>query len=125
MARWAAGRGVPPVHLSTDYVFEGGGERPWREDDEPRPLSVYGRSKVAGERAVRAADGPHLLVRTSWVYAATGRNFLRTVARLAGERTELKVVSDQVGAPTPARVVAAFYAGMRARSPDDFRPQKV
>jgi dTDP-4-dehydrorhamnose reductase len=106
MARWAVGRGVPLVHLSTDYVFDGGGERPWREDDEPRPLSVYGGSKLAGERAVRAADGPHLLVRTSWVYAATGKNFLRTIMRLAGDRPELKVVSDQVGAPTPARVIA-------------------
>jgi dTDP-4-dehydrorhamnose reductase len=106
MARWAAGRGVPLVHLSTDYVFDGGGGHPWREDDKPRPLSVYGGSKLAGERAVRGAAGPHLLVRTSWVYAATGKNFLRTITRLAGERTELKVVSDQVGAPTPARVVA-------------------
>ena len=106
MARWAAGRSVPLVHLSTDYVFDGGGERPWREDDEPRPLSVYGSSKLAGERAVRGAAGPHLLVRTSWVYAATGKNFLRTITRLARERPELKVVSDQVGAPTPARVVA-------------------
>jgi dTDP-4-dehydrorhamnose reductase len=106
MAHWAAVRGVPLVHLSTDYVFDGGGERPWREDDEPRPLSVYGSSKLAGERAVRGAAGPHLLVRTSWVYAATGKNFLRTITRLARERPELKVVSDQVGAPTPARVVA-------------------
>jgi dTDP-4-dehydrorhamnose reductase len=106
MARWAARRGVPLVHLSTDYVFDGGAERPWREDDEPRPLSVYGSSKLAGEKAVRDAAGPHLLVRTSWVYAATGKNFLRAITRLADERPELKVVSDQVGAPTSARVVA-------------------
>jgi len=106
MARWAAGRNVPLVHLSTDYVFDGSGERPWREDDETRPLSVYGGSKLAGERAVRGAAGPHLVVRTSWVYAATGKNFLRTITRLSGERPELKVVSDQVGAPTPARVIA-------------------
>src|SRR5271154_6104848 len=106
MARWAARRSVPLVHLSTDYVFDGGGDRPWREDDEPRPLSVYGGSKLAGERAVRGAAGPHLLVRTSWVYAATGKNFLRTITRLAGQRTELKVVSDQIGAPTSARVIA-------------------
>ncbi len=83
MARWAASRGVPLVHFSTDYVFDGGGARPWREDDATGPLSAYGASKLAGEDAIRAAGGPHLVIRTSWVYAATGANFLRTVARLA------------------------------------------
>jgi dTDP-4-dehydrorhamnose reductase len=106
MGRWTAARGVPLVHLSTDYVFDGSGERAWREDDEPRPLAVYGASKLAGETAVRDAGGPHLVVRTSWVYAATGKNFLRTIVRLAGERPELRIVADQVGAPTPADVIA-------------------
>jgi dTDP-4-dehydrorhamnose reductase len=107
IARWAASRRVPLVHFSTDYVFDGSGERPWREDDPTGPLSVYGASKLAGEQAVRAAGGPHLIIRTSWVYAATGSNFLRTIARLARERTELRIVADQHGAPTSARLIAA------------------
>ena len=114
IARWAAARVVPFVHFSTDYVFDGSGERPWREQDTPRPLSVYGATKFAGEELVRAANGPHLIVRTSWVYAAEGRNFLRTVMRLAGEREELRIVSDQIGAPTSARVIADAIARLLA-----------
>lgn len=110
MARWAAPRNVPLVQLSTDYVFDGSGERPWRETDAPNPLSAYGESKLAGETAVREAGGPHLVVRTSWVYAATGKNFLRTMARLAAEREELRVVADQVGAPTSAALIADALA---------------
>jgi dTDP-4-dehydrorhamnose reductase len=106
MARMASRKQVPLVHFSTDYVFDGDGETPWREDGPTAPLSVYGASKLAGEEAIRAAGGPHLIVRTSWVYAAQGANFLRTMARLARERTELRVVADQVGAPTPASVIA-------------------
>jgi dTDP-4-dehydrorhamnose reductase len=112
MAQWAAGRGVPLIHFSTDYVFDGSGTRPWREDDPTGPLSVYGASKLAGEEAVRAAGGPHLIVRTSWVYAAQGANFLRTIARLARERTELRIVADQFGAPTSARLIADAVAGI-------------
>ncbi len=114
MARWAAARAVPFVHFSTDYVFDGSGTRAWREDDEPRPLSVYGASKLAGEREVRAARGVFLIVRTSWVYAAQGTNFLRTVSRLARERKELRVVADQIGAPTAAALVADTIARMLA-----------
>jgi dTDP-4-dehydrorhamnose reductase len=106
MARWAASQGVPLVHFSTDYVFDGGGARPWREDDATGPLSAYGASKLAGEEAIRAAGGPHLVIRTSWVYAATGANFLRTIARLARERDELAIVADQIGAPTSAKLIA-------------------
>jgi dTDP-4-dehydrorhamnose reductase len=106
IARWAASRGVPLIHFSTDYVFNGTGSRPWREDDSTGPLSVYGASKLAGELEVRAAAGPHLIVRTSWVYASTGVNFLRTIVRLARERTELRIVADQFGAPTSARLIA-------------------
>jgi dTDP-4-dehydrorhamnose reductase len=106
IARWAAGRGVPLIHFSTDYVFDGSGDAPWREDDATNPLSVYGRTKLDGELAVCAAGGTSLIVRTSWVYAATGKNFLRTIARLARERDELRIVSDQIGAPTSAALIA-------------------
>jgi dTDP-4-dehydrorhamnose reductase len=114
IASWAANRGVPLIHLSTDYVYDGSGERPWREDDATGPLSVYGASKLAGEDAIRAAKGPHLIIRTSWVYAAKGTNFLRTIARLAAERPELRIVSDQIGAPTSAQVIADSIARMIA-----------
>jgi len=106
IANWAAKRGVPLIHFSTDYVFDGTGARPWHEDDTVSPLSVYGTSKYDGESAVRAAGGAHLIVRTSWVYAAQGTNFLRTIIRLARERKELRIVSDQIGAPTSARLIA-------------------
>jgi dTDP-4-dehydrorhamnose reductase len=116
IARWAAGRGVPLIHFSTDYVFDGSGERPWREDDQTGPLSVYGASKLAGEQAIRSAGGPHLVIRTSWVYATHGSNFLRTIASLAHEREELRVVADQFGAPTSARLLAVTVADMLRRS---------
>jgi dTDP-4-dehydrorhamnose reductase len=112
IARWAAGRNVPFIHLSTDYVFDGSGKRAWREDDKTGPLSVYGRTKMDGEEAVRSAHGPHLVVRTSWVYAARGKNFLRTIARLAAERQELRIVVDQCGAPTSAALIARALAQM-------------
>ena len=114
MAHWASARGVPLVHFSTDYVFDGAGDRPWREDDPVAPLSVYGASKVAGETAIRAAGGPHLIIRTQWVYAAKGANFLRTIARLASQRKELGIVADQHGAPTSARVIADAVASIIA-----------
>ncbi len=106
MAQWAARHDVPLLHFSTDYVFDGSGEAAWREDDATAPLSVYGASKLAGERAIADAGCRHLIVRTSWVYAAQGKNFLRTIARLAGERKELRIVADQVGAPTSAPIIA-------------------
>jgi dTDP-4-dehydrorhamnose reductase len=114
IARWAAARGVPLIHFSTDYVFDGSGERPWREDDRTGPLSAYGASKLAGEDAVRAAGGMHLIIRTSWVYAAKGANFLRTIVRLAAERKELRIVADQCGAPTSAEVIAEAVTGIVA-----------
>jgi dTDP-4-dehydrorhamnose reductase len=116
IARWTSLHNVPLVHFSTDYVFNGEGEKPWREDSPTSPLSVYGASKLAGDNAIRAANGPHLIVRTSWVYDSKGANFLRTIARLAGERKELRIVADQIGAPTTARVIAETVA--KILSPD-------
>jgi dTDP-4-dehydrorhamnose reductase len=118
IATWAAEHRVPLIHCSTDYVFDGSGTRPWQEDDPARPLSVYGASKLAGEEAVRNAGGSHLIIRTSWVYAARGRNFLRTIARLAIEREELRVVADQHGAPTSAACIADAISRIFAREPD-------
>ena len=112
MARWTTSHGVPLVHFSTDYVFDGTGDRPWQEDDPVAPLSIYGASKLAGETAIRAAAGPHLIIRTQWVYAAKGANFLRTMARLASQRRELRIVADQYGAPTSARVIADAVASI-------------
>lgn len=103
------------IHYSTDYVFDGAMNRPYTEDDAPNPLNVYGRTKLEGERAIQAADVPHLILRTSWVYAARGRNFLLTVLRLARERQELKIVNDQIGAPTWARLLAETTAQMVAQ----------
>jgi dTDP-4-dehydrorhamnose reductase len=114
IAEWASARDVPLVHFSTDYVFNGRGETPWGEGSPTEPLSVYGASKLAGEDAIRAASGPHLIVRTSWVYAAVGANFLRTIARLARERSQLRIVADQKGAPTSARMIADTLTAMLA-----------
>jgi dTDP-4-dehydrorhamnose reductase len=121
MARWAAARAVPLIHFSTDYVFSGAGERPWREDDVPAPLSVYGASKLAGDNAVRAAGGCSLILRTSWVYAAQGKNFLRTIARLARERTQLHIVADQIGAPTTAALLADAVTAIMGEGLDRLR----
>ena len=110
LAAYAAARRALVVHYSTDYVFDGSAQRPYREDDTTAPLGVYGRSKLAGEDALRASGAAHLIFRTAWVYAAHGQNFLRTMLRLAGEREELRVVADQIGAPTPARWIAAVTA---------------
>ncbi|MBX9823564.1 MAG: dTDP-4-dehydrorhamnose reductase [Xanthobacteraceae bacterium] len=120
MARWAAAHKVPVVHFSTDYVFSGSGERPWREDDATGPLSIYGTSKLQGEQAVRAAGGPHLIVRSSWVYHRTGTNFLRTIARLAAERDELRIVADQIGAPTSATLIGATLTELVRKFGGDF-----
>ena len=120
LATACAARGIPFVHYSTDYVFDGQGTRPYREDDATAPLGVYGASKLAGEEAVRAAGGRHLILRTAWVYGARGHNFLRTMMRLAAERDELRVVADQVGTPTPACLIADVTAELLAH-PDGLR----
>ena len=115
LGRWAAPRRVPVIHYSTDYVFDGRAARPWREDDATSPLGVYGASKLAGEQALIASAAPQLILRTAWVYAARGHNFLRTLLRLAAERPLLRVVDDQIGAPTPARLIANATAAIVAR----------
>jgi dTDP-4-dehydrorhamnose reductase len=102
--------GAALVHYSTDYVFDGSGSRPWREDDIPAPLSVYGRTKLEGEQRITAVLPRHLVLRTSWVYAARGGNFIRTMLRLARERESLSVVDDQFGAPTGAELLADVTA---------------
>lgn len=106
------------VHYSTDYVFDGTMTRPYREDDQTSPLGVYGESKRAGELAVTARAPRHLVFRIAWVYASRGRNFLRTVRRLARERDTLQVVNDQVGVPTWARIVAQATAQVVAHRPE-------
>ncbi len=94
------------VHYSTDYVFDGTKAEPYTEEDEPNPLNVYGKTKLAGERAIQATWGKHLIFRTSWVYGMRGKNFLLTILKLAKERDEIRVVDDQVGAPTWCRTIA-------------------
>ena len=110
LARQAHELGALLVHYSTDYVFDGSGAQPWREDDAPAPLSVYGATKLAGEQAIRASGCEHLIFRTSWVYAARGGNFARTMLRLAAEREQLSVIDDQIGAPTGAELIADVSA---------------
>ena len=106
MARACAAKGVPFLHVSTDYVFDGTGETPWSPSDPVAPQNAYGRSKLAGEEAVRAAGGPYLILRTSWVFSAHGANFVKTMLRLSETRDHLTVVADQIGGPTAARDIA-------------------
>jgi len=106
MAQACAELGIPFVHISTDYVFPGDGTAPWCPGDPVAPLGAYGRSKLAGEEAVRAAGGVHAILRTSWVVSAHGNNFVKTMLRLGAEREGLTIVADQIGGPTPARAIA-------------------
>lgn len=115
LAQACAAIGAGIVHYSTDYVFDGSGQQPYRPHDATAPLGVYGASKLAGERAVAASGVQHLILRTAWVYGLHGANFLRTMLRVGQERDELRVVADQVGSPTPAWLIAEVTAAVLRR----------
>ncbi|RON53445.1 dTDP-4-dehydrorhamnose reductase [Pseudomonas frederiksbergensis] len=115
LAREARELDIPLIHYSTDYVFDGSKAAPYNEDDAPNPLGVYGKSKLAGEHAITEVQGQHLILRTSWVYSTHGRNFLLTMQRLLQEKPELRIVADQIGAPTWAGTIASSTVALIER----------
>jgi len=123
MAQACAERNIPLIQISTDYVFDGEKAQPYREEDAVNPLNAYGRSKLAGETALREAWDAHVILRTSWVYSAWGTNFVRTMLRLGAERDELRVVCDQIGSPTSAFQIAdailTVATALRGAGPQD------
>ena len=123
IAKAALEAGAGLIHFSTDYVFDGASRRPYRETDACSPISSYGRTKLQGEQGVASSGVPHLIIRTSWVYGAHGKNFLLTMLRLGAERTALRVVNDQRGAPTSVNTLSSIVAAIVARmdeKPRDF-----
>ncbi|MBH8564376.1 dTDP-4-dehydrorhamnose reductase [Nostoc sp. CENA67] len=110
MAESAKKVGAALIHYSTDYVFDGANTTPYTESDKPNPQNIYGKTKLVGEQAIASSGVPHLILRTSWVYGLRGKNFLLTMQKLAQEREEIKVVADQIGAPTWSRVIAETTA---------------
>ena len=118
---WVARKGVPLIHFSTDYVFDGNANEPYREQHPVNPLSVYGKSKAEGERLLLESAAPCLVVRTAWVYSPAGKNFLRTIARLACEREELAVIGDQAGTPTASFQIAEFIHRLVSQGPGILR----
>jgi dTDP-4-dehydrorhamnose reductase len=110
--------GAKCIHYSTDYVFNGKNTRPWREDDAPGPVNVYGKTKLAGEDALRDSGCDHMILRTAWVYGARGANFMRTALRLAADRPSVRIVNDQIGSPTPSRWLANATVNALAKRPD-------
>ena len=125
LARASAERGVPLIHISTDYVFDGGLDRPYREDDPVGPVSVYGASKAAGEIAVAALNPRSVILRTAWVFSPWGANFVRTMLRLGAERDALSVVDDQAGCPTSALDIARAVGAVCARLGEPGAPSGV
>jgi dTDP-4-dehydrorhamnose reductase len=121
MAEEAKKIGASFIHFSTDYVFDGSKISPYVEDDPPNPQNVYGRTKLEGERAIQASGAAHLIFRTAWVYATEGRNFLLTILRLATQREELRIVRDQIGAPTLSSEIAAATTNILAQVRDNER----
>ncbi len=119
IARAAAARDLPLVHISTDYVFDGTGEMPFATDHPTEPLGAYGRTKLVGEQAVRDARGPHAIMRTSWVVSSHGNNFVKTMLRLGGERDRLTIVADQIGGPTCAAAIADACLSVACQLVDD------
>ncbi|MFJ7284763.1 dTDP-4-dehydrorhamnose reductase [Pseudomonas sp. NPDC099000] len=115
LAEEALALGIPLIHYSTDYVFDGSKAEPYNEADVPNPLGVYGNSKLAGEQAITAVQGQHLILRTSWVYSTHGRNFLLTMQRLLQEKPQMRIVADQIGAPTWAGTIAASTVALIER----------
>ncbi|WP_417522027.1 dTDP-4-dehydrorhamnose reductase [Marinobacter sp.] len=110
LARYAVANNARLVHYSSDYVYPGTGTNPWQETSSTGPLSVYGQTKLEGDQAIQSSGADHLIFRTSWVYSARGNNFMKTMLRMAESKTELNIVADQIGAPTPARLIAQVTA---------------
>ncbi len=124
MAQMAQESDALLVHYSTDYVFDGDKSTPYVETDQPNPLNIYGLSKYAGELAIQNSGATHYILRTSWVYADQGSNFLNTIRRLASERPELRIVNDQLGAPTWAQAIAEMTASLLTADQQEPRPER-